>query len=205
VELRPPVAALPDGKPEGSVEEVNRWLGRREAFSLVAGRCSAADVECMRRIRDGKLYLGRALDWEEFCAKELHMSKSNVKHLIRLLEKFGPEYFHIAQITRISVADYRAIAPAVSAQGIAWNGEVIALTPENAGRIAAAVSALRTEAAAKTEPSFSDRLAALDAAGERLLKQFRELKKVGGSSNPYLAGSVGSLKSKVERLSLEIR
>ena len=197
VELRPPAAA------EGSANELNRWLGRREAFSLVAGRCSAADVECMRRIRDDKLYLGHARDWEEFCEQELQMSRSKVNQLIGLREKYGPEYFHIAQITRISVADYRAIAPAVSAQGIAWNGEVIALDPENAGRIATAVSALRTAAAARTEPPFRDRLAALDAASDRLLNQFRELAEGGGRTNPYYARSVTVLKEKADRLSME--
>ena len=60
-----------------ATEELYRWLGRRDAFSLMAGRCSAADVECIKRIRDNKLYLAVARDWEEFCEKELHMSKSN--------------------------------------------------------------------------------------------------------------------------------
>ena len=198
VELRPPVAA------GGSAEELNRWLGRREAFSLVAGRCSAADVECMKRIRDGKLYLSRAANWEEFCEKELHLSRSGVNQLIGLREKFGPEYFHIAQITRISVADYRAIAPAVSAEGIAWNGEIIPLQPENAGQIAAAVSALRTEAAAKTTPSRGDRLAALDAAGDRLVNQYRELRVHGAGPDHRLANAVAGLRKKVDRLELEI-
>ena len=35
-------------KAEGGVDELNRWLGRREAFGLMAGRCSAGDVECMK-------------------------------------------------------------------------------------------------------------------------------------------------------------
>jgi hypothetical protein len=107
VELPVPVSA------EGGVDELSKWLGRREAFGLVAGRCSAADVECMRRIRDDKLYLQCAKDWGEFCEKFLHMSKSNVNHQIRLSEEFGPEYHHVAQLTRISVADYRSIASAV--------------------------------------------------------------------------------------------
>ena len=33
---------------------------------------------------------------------------------IRLLEEFGPSYFELAQITRISAAVFRAMAPAVS-------------------------------------------------------------------------------------------
>src|SRR4051794_3019261 len=96
--------SVPTSVEDGSAD-LNRWLGRREAFSLMAGRCSAADVECMRTIRDQKLYVSRAETWAEFCTKELHMGKSNANRLIGLLEKYGPEYFQISQITRISSAD----------------------------------------------------------------------------------------------------
>jgi hypothetical protein len=30
--------------------EVGTWLGRRQAFSIVAGRCSAADAQCLREL-----------------------------------------------------------------------------------------------------------------------------------------------------------
>lgn len=78
---------------EGGLDDLNRWLGRREAFGLVAGRCSAADVECMRNIRDGKLYLSRAESWADFCVKDLHMGKSNANRLIGLLEKSARNTF----------------------------------------------------------------------------------------------------------------
>jgi hypothetical protein len=198
VDLPAPVAA------EGGLDDLNRWLGRREAFGLMAGRCSAADVECMRRIRDGKLYLGHAGSWADFCVKHFHMSKSNANRLIGLLEKYGAEYFHIAQIARISSSDYRAIAPAVSADGITWDGEIIPLTPENSERIAAAVQALRDAHPGTSEPPAKDPLAELEAAGNRLLKQFRDLSSRRGRSDPYLAGLVGSLQRKVELLRREV-
>jgi hypothetical protein len=59
----------PTGAADGSADELNRWLGRRVAFSLVAGRCSAADVECMRRIREGKLYASHASNWESSASR----------------------------------------------------------------------------------------------------------------------------------------
>jgi hypothetical protein len=184
--------------------ELSMWLGRREAFSLMAGRCSAADVECMRRIRDRKMYLSRTQDWGEFCLKDLHMSKSNANHLIGLLDKFGPEYFHIAQITRISVAEYCAIEPAVSPRGIEANGEFIPLNTENHERIAAAISALRAARGAKSEPEFQDRLAALDAAGNRLLKQLGDLSKSRGRSDPYIDSLLENLRRKVVKLQQEV-
>jgi hypothetical protein len=185
-------------------DELNRWLGRREAFGAVAGRCSAADVECMKRIRDGRLFLSCAKDWEEFCDKFLHISKSKANHLIALRERYGDAYFLIMQMTRISEADYRAIAPAVSEQGIECNGEFIPLRPENTERIATAVASL-VAAATKSEQSSQDRLSALNAAGTKLLDQFRELGKCMGRDDPALVAAVAALHRQVERLTLEIR
>jgi len=196
VRLPVPVAAA------GSVEELHKWLGRREAFSTMAGRCSAADVECIRRMRDEKLYLSKAPEWGEFCENELHMSKSSANRLIGALEKFGAEYFQIAQVTKISAAEYAAIAPKVCSEGIAWNGELIPLVPENRERISIAVSSLK--ASVKREPSARERLARLDAAAERLLKQYREMGKRTGTGDPNLSGSVAQLQRKVERLAMEI-
>jgi hypothetical protein len=185
--------------------DLGRWLGRREAFGMMAGRCSAADVECMRRIRDGRLYKSRAGDWQDFCEKELHMSRTNANRLIAQLEEFGPQYFHIAQITRISVANYRAIAPAVSADAIECNGETIPLDEQNSERIAAAVSALSAERRVKQERSLDERLGALEAAGDRLMEQFRELRQNCGRSNPHLTSLAASLQNKIGNLKLEIR
>jgi hypothetical protein len=82
--------------------DLGRLLGRREAFSSLAGRCTAAEAAQLREIRERKLYLGRATDWPEFCAQELHMSKDSANRLIRNLEEFGPSYFVLAQLTQVS-------------------------------------------------------------------------------------------------------
>lgn len=185
--------------------DLGKWIGRREAFGLVAGRCSAADVECIRRIRDDRLYKTRSDDWSGFCDNELHMSKSNANRLIALLEQFGPQYFHISQITRISPSAYRAIAPAVSAEGIECNGELIPFNQENSERIAAAVSALSQAERAKPEITFEDRLGALEAARDRLLDQFRELRRDYGASHPYLTSLAATLEERAHRLKQEIR
>jgi hypothetical protein len=39
------------------------------------------------------------------------MSKPHASRLIRLLKVFGPSYFQLAQLTRISPADDRTLAP----------------------------------------------------------------------------------------------
>jgi hypothetical protein len=125
-------------KPDASLD---RWLGRREAFGLIAGRCSAAEVESLRRIRDEKLYRARTRNWSEFCA-HLGVSRRNVERSIRQLEEFGPSYFHLAQLTHLKPEEYRAIAAHVTEQGVQYEGEVIAFLPENTGKVTAAVAKL---------------------------------------------------------------
>src|SRR5437016_2460935 len=104
------VAASPDGF------DLGEWLGRRQAFGMIAGRCSAAEAECLRRIREEKLYLARVPDWEEFCGRYLNMSRRNADRVIGYLEEFGPSYFQLSQVTRISPDVYRAIKPEITAE-----------------------------------------------------------------------------------------
>jgi len=151
--------------------DLGRWMGRREAFALVAGRCSAAAVESLRRIRDQKQYADIGRSWDEFCAKELHVSRRTVERLIGYLEEFGPEFFHLSQLTHVTPAEYRAIAPHVTAEGVRLDGAPIALIPENSAQVAEAVKELlqrETSAAREKEAPSIDALldrftAAVDA------------------------------------------
>ncbi|MEO8591990.1 MAG: hypothetical protein ABI759_01600 [Candidatus Solibacter sp.] len=123
----------------------------------------------------------------------------------RVARKVGAEYFHIAQITRISSADYRAVAPAISARGIESNGEIIPLKPENSQRIAAAVESLRRAVDGTAEATPRDPLSDLEAAGDRLLKQFQALSHSRGRSDPNVASSVFCLRTKIDRLLSEVK
>ena len=98
----------------GESFELGTWLGRRQAFGLIAGRCSAADAECLRNIRDHKLYRVRGVNWRQFCIRYAGISRAYANRLIQQLEEFGPNYFHVSQMARISAETYRRIAGAVS-------------------------------------------------------------------------------------------
>jgi hypothetical protein len=128
---------------------LGRLLGQTEAFTLVAGRCSAAQAAKMKEIRDTRAYLSNAKDWREFCRKYLHTSRANATRFIKLLEEFGPAYFEVAQLTRISAETFRAIAPSIRDQALHHNGEAIALIPENAEKVAAVVAEMRPAATEK--------------------------------------------------------
>ena len=184
--------------------DLGKWLGRREAFGMIAGRCSAAEAECMERIRDGQLFKGHAGDWGEFCERFLHMSKSNANRLIALKQKFGAPYFYVAQFLRLSPASYCKIAPAVSPEGICYNGELIPFHEENSERIVAAVSALCGGRRQKPAGNTEEKIAALEAAADRLLSQLRESHRQFGA-DPYLTSAVARLERKFGLLALEIR
>lgn len=145
--------------------ELGSMVGRHEALGAIASRCSAADAATIRRIRDSELWRGEVQTWNEFCETRLRISRSHANRLIHLLEEFGDPYFTISQATRISPETYRAIAPAIRDNALHVDGEAIALTEENAPRIAAAVDALRKTAAfkpAETPQGPEDPLQTLD-------------------------------------------
>jgi hypothetical protein len=129
--------------------ELGQWIGRKQAFSLVAGKTAAADVECLRYIREKKLYQAKGVDWTEFCKQYVGVTRSYADRLIRELEGLGPNYFNLSQIVRISADVYRKISPAVSDDGIAFGDETIVISPENSERLVEAVNELRAAIPAK--------------------------------------------------------
>jgi hypothetical protein len=126
--------------------ELGTLVGRRQAFSVVAGRASAADVDCLRQIRDSRLYRSKAATWAEFCTNCLGVSKAHVNRMIRCLEKYGPRYFALTQFTRVPPSVFETIAPHLTEEGLTIDGETFALSADNTEQIAAAVAELRKRA-----------------------------------------------------------
>lgn len=135
------------------VMDLGKFVGMREAFAAIAGRCSAADIECLRRLRDERMYRDLGCTWAEFCQSQLKVSRRTVDRLIGYLDAYGPQYFYLTKLTHISVSEYRQIAAAVSEAGIDINGSVVALLPENSEKLQEAVRELlrRAEAEAATQ------------------------------------------------------
>ncbi|MFY9724715.1 MAG: hypothetical protein WB579_02970 [Bryobacteraceae bacterium] len=129
-----------------SALNLGQWLGRREICGAIAGRCSAAEIECVRRIRNERLYRGHAATWREFCLKYLGASRNSVEANIRLFDELGPAYFHVAQLAHITPAQYRQIAPRIDAEGLEAGGETIPLVPANRDRLVAVIGEVRHKA-----------------------------------------------------------
>jgi hypothetical protein len=128
---------------------IERWLGRREAFGMIAGRCSAADVECLRQIRESKRYLDMSRNWDDFCRVHLNSSRHRIDNAIRQLEDHGPQFFHATEHLRLTEAEYCAIKDHVTETGLLLEGETLLWNQENGQRITEALGKLRAVAAPK--------------------------------------------------------
>jgi hypothetical protein len=132
--------------------DVGTWVGRKQAFALVAGRCSAADAEILFEIREKKLFRTVEKTWEDFCVKRLGCGRSYADRVIRQFKDLGANFSKLSCFTQIKPAEYRLIVAAVTEDGLAYGGEVIPFEPENAPKLAAAVIALRRDSIPETDP-----------------------------------------------------
>jgi hypothetical protein len=167
--------------------DLGRWIGRRQAFALVAGRCSAADAECIRRMRTEKTYLTLERSWERFCQQHLGISRAWADRIIGYLEEFGATYFMLAQATGITPEQYRRIQGSVRGQALLHAGEEIPIEAENAGRLAAAVAELRRgqkaengDAAEQAGTQSEDLNRVLDKLDRTLAAAVNETRRVQG-------------------------
>jgi hypothetical protein len=161
-------------EPEVSFE-LGQWIGRRQAFGMMAGKSAAAEIECLRRIREGKLYRAKGVDWSGFCQKYVGCDRSYANRLIRRYEEFGPNYFNLSEIMRISPDAYRQIAGAVGDDGLAFGDQKIAISPENSEKIVDAVNALREQYCHTDENPPRNRETGIAAARRRLEDSIAEL------------------------------
>ena len=170
--------------------DVGAALGRNQTLSLLAGHCSAAHAATLRRLRKSKVYKRVAPDWRQFCARYLKISRAQTDHIIQLLDEFGPGYFELSQLTRISPETYRAIAPAVKDGALQFQGNAIELSLENSRQVAEAVAELRRALPRKKRPGPPEmhvRLRQLDERCTAMLEEFAEIARLEQCGENWLA------------------
>jgi hypothetical protein len=128
-----------------AIANVNAWLGRHQAFALIANRCAAADAECLKAIRDSGEYKELGVTWDEFCIKYAGMTRPYAEQHIHCFEEYGEKYRRMAEVMSMSPATYRLIGGAVTDQGLEFQGEYIPVVPANREKIAAAVKTIRAQ------------------------------------------------------------
>ena len=121
------------------------WIGRQQAFALIGSKCSAAQAQCLREIRESHAYEKLGVTWDEFCPRYAAISRSKADDLIRRLDEFGQDYFRICEVARISPEAYRQIADLVHGETVELDGQAVPLIPENAPRIRLGIRNLRAE------------------------------------------------------------
>jgi hypothetical protein len=132
--------------------DLGSWIGLQKAFATVAGSCSAARAQCLKQVRDSHLLDELGVTWEEFCKDYAGISRPHADSLIRQYDQFGDAYFRLSEIARISPKSFEQIASHVDADSIEIGGEKVALTPENAPKIRAAIQTLRNQARQSPAP-----------------------------------------------------
>src|SRR5690349_14927082 len=118
---------------------VERWLGRREAFALIAGRCSAFDAASLREIREEKLWVDSAASWDEFCRIKLQSSRHRIDNIIRQLDEHGLQFFHACQAHHLTEPEYIKLKEHFTAEGFQNDGQLIPWGEENSDRLADAI------------------------------------------------------------------
>jgi len=129
--------------------DLGSWTGLQKAFAAVAGSCSAARAQCLKQVRDSSILDDLGLTWDEFCKEYAGISRGHADQLIRQYDQFGDAYFRLSEIARVSTRTFEQIARHVvsdnGADALEIDGQKLALVPENAPKIRAAIQSLRNQ------------------------------------------------------------
>jgi hypothetical protein len=192
-------------------------VGQINALGLIAGRCSAAQAERIRRLREHKIYKRCTEKWEDFCAKYLKMSRAEADRTIKLLQEFGPAYFELSQLTRVSPETYRAIAPHIQNRVLHHKGEAIELNVDNSQKLAAAVAEIRGAIPKNTsglsqelndlsqERDVQQRIDRLVQCCFKILAEFENIARAEtlGATRGYLQNTLAQVRDEIIRLARE--
>jgi hypothetical protein len=156
-----------ENSPE-SLMELGKWVGRGQAFGMISAKASAAQAQCLKRIKDGAEYKTLGLTWDQFCVTHVGVTRPTADKVIAAFEEFGAAYFNLSTVIRISPTNFRQIAGVVNDSEIEIDGEKVAIVKGNSARISEAIAALR-----KT----------VEAKEERIQEQARDTKKLNEEKN----------------------
>lgn len=187
-------------KPQANADklfDLGKWLGLHQAFGLIASRCSAADARALQTIRENKLYLIKAPNWDEFCAKHTGVCRTTADRLIGRLQEFGETYFELAKIVPITELEYRALAPTVQESQIEFDGQRIPINRENGEKIAGVVLRLREQLRSQQEP-FSGIRVRLDRCINELTNAARS--GVDGAAKEILVALLENASSRLSEI-----
>jgi hypothetical protein len=115
--------------------DLGAWVGRQQAFGAIANKCSAAQAQSLKHMKEVGTHEQLGISWDEFCDRHLGISRRTAERIISQYEEFGENYFRLSSLAQVAPDAYRALAPSVADNCVEIEGEKVALIPENAGRI----------------------------------------------------------------------
>jgi hypothetical protein len=181
-----------DNIADKTLSELWTWVGRRQAFGLLANKSAVADAECLKRLRDCKEYKLAGMTWEELCQRHLGVSRAQADRLISQLDEFGAAYFELSKIVRISAEAFREIADNVTENTIEYNGETVPINKENGPKIENIIRLLREQPSRQPDAEAKN----LQKLGRRLDACFTELASM--SARPLQAEDRAAAEALIE-------
>ena len=157
--------------------DLGTWLGRNQAFTLVAGRCSAALAECLIEIKESKRYRALENTWEDFCKNRLGLSRATADRVILQYRRLGSTYSKLSSFVRIKPSEYQTIAEAVTEDGLSYGGQIIPFDTEHVPQLTQALAALQRQYAPELAPAatYSQMLARAEHLLQSALAVFEQL------------------------------
>lgn len=146
--------------------KTDRLIGRTQAFGLMSAMSSKATAACITELKRNKAHEQMGLSWEEFCGRELAISKTTADRYIKDMELYGETFFALNSICGIGRNTYKLLAGSVQDGALLIEGESVAINRENRQRIIDYAESLRLAAAqAKDDATNAQRRA--DAAKKK--------------------------------------
>jgi hypothetical protein len=125
--------------------ETGSWIGRQQAFAVMASHASAAQAACLKEMRDSRAFEKAGITWDQFCEEYAGISRMHADRLIAQYSEFGESYFRLSQLARISSETYRQVAGKIKDDVLEFEDEQIPLTAKNVPKIRAALNKLRAD------------------------------------------------------------
>ena len=125
--------------------ESGAWVGRQQAFALVANKCSAAQAQALKEIKQSRVFEKLGITWTEFCQTYVGLCREKADARIRQFDEFGEAYFRLSEIARISPEAFRELKPKVEGDIVSLCDQDIPLTLANASKIRAVIRKLRVQ------------------------------------------------------------
>ena len=61
--------------------ESGAWVGRQQAFAVIASKCSAAQAAALKEIKQSRAYEPLGLTWQEFCPEYVGMTRERAERM----------------------------------------------------------------------------------------------------------------------------